>query len=145
MKKISVLLIFLSFILTGCLNPAAVAIVENMYTEALMENDEAAASYFSTSYLETHPIEELAEELRVQVRYAEGVKLLNAIEVKQNRLNEDIVETLDETYQDEWHFIALDAPEDQIMTWIVLKTETKYEIVDGQLLAVEEYNENVLQ
>lgn len=145
MKKISVLLIFLSFILTGCLNPAAVAIVENMYTEALMENDEAAASYFSTSYLEAHPIEGLAEELREQVRYAEGVKLLNAIEVKRNRLNEDIAETLDETYQDEWHFIALDAPENQIMIWIVLKKEMKYEIVDGEKLTIEDYNENVLQ
>lgn len=145
MKKISVLLIFLSFILTGCLNPAAVGIVEDMYKQALMEDDEAITSYLSTSYLDAHPVEELANELREQVRDAKGVSLLNAIEVKRNRLNADITEILDEAYHDQWHFIVLDAPEDHVIIWIVLKTKTKYEVVDGGMFTVEEYNENVLK
>lgn len=145
MKKISILLVILSFILSGCFNPASVAIVEDMYTEALVENDEGVMSYFGMSYLEAHPIEELADELAEQVRYAQGVKLLNIIEVRQNQLNSEIVADLDETYQDEWHFIVLDAPDEQIMTWVVLKTASQYEIVDGELISIEEYQEDVLK
>lgn len=144
MKKIVYLLLPV-FLLTGCTNPVAVSIVEDVYTEALMEEDEAVASYFNPAYLTEHPIETLSDELAVQAQNAGGIKLLNAAELTRNLLNPDIVEELDETYSDNWFYVALTADENHIMTWIVLKTSTQYEIVEGEKITVEAYNEDVLK
>ena len=144
MKKILITLIFPVFILTGCLNTLSVAIVEDMYTEALLEEDAQVAAYFSEEYLTENPIEPLADELAGHVRNAGGVKLLNAVEVTRNRLNPAIASELDETYSDEWYYIVNNADENSVMTWIVLKKSSQYEIVDGEELTTDDYNENVL-
>lgn len=132
-------------ILTGCFNPVAVSIVEDMYTEALLEDEARIAPYFSEAYLSENPIDELSEEVVQHVRNVGGTKLLNTAEVPRNRLNSDIVAELDKTYEDDWFYIALDAGEDEIMTWVVIKTSTHYEIVDGEKISIATYNDEVLK
>lgn len=131
--------------LTGCLSPASVTIVTDMYTEALKEEEEGVAAFFSEAFLAEHAIDELTEELANHVRNAGGVQLLNTVELKTHQLNEAIAEELDETYRDDWFYIVLESDEDEIMTWIVLRTNTHYEIVDGEKMTVDAYNENVLR
>lgn len=146
MKKVIYLLLLLSlFLITGCTNPVAVTIVEDMYTEALMEEDDAVATYFNPAYLVEHPIETLSDELAVHAQRAGGIKLLNAVELTRNLLNPDIVKELDEIYSDDWFYVALDVDKSHIMTWIVLKTSTQYEIVDGEKMTVDAYNNDVLK
>lgn len=144
MKKVIYLLLSV-LLLTGCTNPAAVSIVEDMYTEALMEEDDAVATYFNPTYLVEHPIETLSDELAVHAQNAGGIKLLNAVELTRNLLNPDIVEKLDEAYSNDWFYVALNADENHIMTWIVIKTSTHYEIVDGENMTVDIYNDDVLK
>lgn len=144
MKKIFIILISSIFILTGCLNPIAVSVVEDMYTHALMEEDEIVATYFSEAFLSENPVGPLTDELAEQAQNVGGIKLLNSIELRKNQLQPDIVTELGETYSEEWFYIVVQPDEDYIMTWIVLKKETHYEIVDGEKMTVEAYNENVL-
>lgn len=143
MRKITALLVSSVFLLTGCFNPASVSVVEDMYGQALMENEAAVAAYFSEEFLSEHPIEELVEELAVQVRSVEGVKLLNAIELTRKRLNPEIVEELDEMYEERWHYVVNDAGGEDIMTWVVLKTSSQYEIVETEKVTNEYYNESI--
>lgn len=144
MKKILITLIFLILILSGCLNTLSASIVEDMYTKTLLDEDEQVAAYFSEAYLAEHPIGTLADELAGHVRNVGGVKLLNTVEVTQNRLNPNIASELDETYSDEWYYIVNNADENSVMTWIVLKKSSQYEIVDGEEMTTDAYNENVL-
>lgn len=131
--------------LTGCLNPVSVSVVTEMYKEALLEEEENVAAYFSDAFLDDYSIDELTQELASHVRNAGGIQLLNTVEIKRNQLNEAIVTELDETYEDDWFYIALESGKDEIMTWIVLRTSTHYEIVDGEKMTVDAYNENVLR
>lgn len=143
MKKLLVLLLSIVVILTGCLNPASVRVIEDMYTQALMEEEEAVATYFSDDILEEHPIEELTQELASHPRAVGGISLLNAAQLTRNRLQPDIVEELDEKYDEEWHFVVNDATEGEVMTWVLLKTPTQYLIVEGEKVSIEEYQEHI--
>ncbi|MHA6251524.1 hypothetical protein [Oceanobacillus sp. CAU 1775] len=145
MKKLIFILFLSIFILTGCFNPIAVSVIEDMYTAALMEEQEETLSYFSAEYLQEHSPDELSEELVEHVRYAGGIKLLNAVELTRNRLNEDIVAALEAAYDNNWYYVALDAGENEIMTWVIIKGSTQYEIVDGEKMTIDEYNDNVLK
>lgn len=145
MKKLIIILFVASFLLTACFNPIAVSVVEDMYEAALLEDEAEISSYFSDAYLEEHSSEELSAELAEHVRYAGGVKLLNTVELPRNRLNDDIVTELDDAYDDNWYYIVLDASEEEVMTWIVIKGSSQYEVVDGEKMNHSEYNENVLQ
>ncbi|MCG5102134.1 hypothetical protein [Oceanobacillus alkalisoli] len=143
MRKMIILLAAAAFLLTGCFNPASVSVVEDMYEEALLEDEAAVAAYFNKEFLREYPIEELADELATQVRNVEGIKLLNAIELTGKRLNPEIAAELDDTYEERWHYIVNDAGEGDIMTWIVLKTSTHYEITDGKKVTADYYNKHI--
>lgn len=144
MKKLIIILFVASFLLTACFNPIAVSVVEDMYEAALLEDEAEISSYFSDAYLEEHSLEELSAELAEHVRYAGGVKLLNTVELPRNRLNESIVTELDNAYGDDWYFIVLDAGEGEVMTWTVIKGSSQYEVVAGEKMTVDSYNEDVL-
>lgn len=137
------MIVFVSsvFLLTGCFNAGSVSVVEDMYEQALLENEAAVATYFSEEFLSEHPIEELVEGLAAQVRSVEGVKLLNAIELNHKQLNPEIVEELNGLYEGRWHYVVNDAGGETIMTWVVLKTSSQYEIVEAEKVTNVYYNE----
>lgn len=145
MKRLSIVLLLSILLLTGCLNPISVSVVEEMYTNALLENQENAAAYFTDEYLAENPPERLTEELAAHARSAGGVKSLNGIEVTKNRLNPELVKLYDEMFKDEWYYVAVQPDEKHIVAWIVLNKETQYEIAAGEKLTVKEYNEYVLK
>lgn len=147
MKQFSIIAICClpGFFLSGCMNSIAASVVEDVYEAALMEDDATVQTYFSKEYLTEHPLDELSDELGQDVRNMEGVKLLNVTEHKQGELDPDIVEELNNMYQDDWHFIALQTSNDEIMTWVVLKGEQQYTIVDGKKVSVETYNDKILK
>lgn len=142
-KRLIVILFISSFLLTGCLSPASVSVVDDMYTQALLEEEEALASYFSEEFLNEHPLDQLTEELAGHVRDVGGTNLLNTVELRPKELNPEIVEELDQRYDVPWYFIVNDADGENIMTWVVIKTSTQYQIVEGEKLNRNQYNEDI--
>ena len=145
MKKVFLIIISLIGVLSGCLNPTSVRVVEDMYTKALLEDSDAVATYFSEEMLLERSAEELTEELAAHPRHVGGIPLLNATELTRNRLNPEIVEELDATYDEKWHFIVNDAAEGEVMTWIVIKTPSQYEIVAGEQITNTHYQQHILK
>lgn len=143
MKKFLFILISLIF-LTGCFNPTSVRVVEDMYNKAILEEDEVVAQFFSDEVLAQYSPDELTEELASHARNVGGIPLLNAMELTRNRLNPKIVEELDATY-DNWYFIVNDASEEEVMTWVLIKTATQYEVVTGEKLSNTEFQKNILK
>ena len=48
-------------------------------------------------------------------------------------------------YDEDWRFIVVQTGENTIKTWVVLRGETQYYIVDGQVMDVKTYNREVLK
>ncbi|WP_339227173.1 hypothetical protein NSQ77_16680 [Oceanobacillus sp. FSL K6-2867] len=132
-------------LLSGCFNSTAVSVVSDMYEAALLEDNELVGTYFSEDYMEEHPLEELSDELAEDVRNRGGVNLLNMKELQERNLQTDISKKLNDAYDEDWRFIVVQTDDDTIKTWIVLRGETQYYIVDGQVMDVETYNREVLQ
>ncbi|MBP2077195.1 hypothetical protein [Oceanobacillus polygoni] len=144
-RLVIVILCIPVLLLSGCLNPAAVSVVSDMYEAALLENDELVATYFSEDYLEKHPLEELSDELAADVRNRGGVNLLNMKELQGRNLQSEIVQALNDTYAEDWSFVVLQTDDDTIQTWVVKRGETQYYIVEGQKMNVDTYNGAVLK
>jgi hypothetical protein len=145
MRRIGIILFASLFILSGCFRPSAVAIIDNMYTEAIMEENEAdVLAYFSDEFLEEIPSDQLIEEVLLHARDVGGIQLLNTAEIREGQLNPAIREELNESFQDNWHFIVNEADGEHVMTWVVVRRTTHYEIVDGEKLTAEDYRQEVL-
>ena len=146
MKKLRMALPLLpALLLAGCFHSAAVSVVQNMYEAALVENEELVEAYIDENYLEDKSLEEITEELAADARKMQGVKSMNITEHTASHLNENLTEEMDASYGDNWHYIVAQTGEDSIMTWILLKGETQYYIMDGQKVSVEEYNKEILK
>jgi hypothetical protein len=146
MKRLITIAILTSVLfLSGCLNPIAISVVQDAYEAALVENDRLVETYFSKDYLSEHPIEELSDELAEDVRNREGTKLMNFKEHGEGRLNPEVVQALNEKYNDEWNFVVAQTSDETIMIWIVIKGERQYSIVDGKKIDVDTYLKDVLK
>ena len=146
MKQLIIILILTSILfLSGCLNPVAVSVVEDTYEAALMKNDALVESYFSKDFLAEHPIEELSDELAEDVRNREGTKLMNFKEHGEGHLNPEVIQALNEKYNNEWNFVVAQTSDATIMIWIVIKGERLYSIVDGKEVDVNTYLEDILK
>lgn len=143
MRKVLLIIAGCVIMLSGCLNSVAVKVVDDMYTNAIMEESETVEFYFSDEYFSQYPLDSLIEELASHMRHAGGVTLLNTIELTRNQLDENIVHELDEKYDEKWHFVVNDADDEHVMTWIVVKTSTQYEIVEGNKVTIKDYQDQI--
>ncbi|MFD1848750.1 hypothetical protein [Oceanobacillus bengalensis] len=146
MKKIGVIIgISTLFLLSGCMNPTSVRIVEDMYRAAIMEEDTKVESYFSEEFmLENEPFSEVKDKIHTDAINMKGIEFMNTTEIREKDLNPEIAEGLNDTF-DEWSYIVTQIDEDQIMTWVVQRGETQYYIVEGKAYPIDAYNEEVLE
>lgn len=146
MKKIRMALPLLpALLLAGCFHSAAVSVVQDMYEAALVENEQLVEAYFDDNYLEDKSLTEITEELAEDARAMQGVTSMNITEHTSRHLNENLAEQMDALYGDNWHYIVAQTGGDSIMTWILIKGETQYYIMDGQKISVEQYNKEILK
>lgn len=145
MKKLILIIVCMAFVLTGCLRPGAAAIVEDMYRQALLEEEEVFRAFFSEEFLEDNPPDELMEEVLMQVRDVGGLTLLNTAEVRTDDLNEQVREALNARFKDDWQVIVNDADDGNVMVWVVLRTSTRYVIADGEKMTPEAYQNEIRQ
>ena len=144
-RLIAVMICIPMLLLSGCFNAVAVSVVSDMYEAALLEDDELVETYFSEDYLARHPLEELSDELAEDVHTRGGINLLNMKELQERNLQKDISQDLNNVYDEDWRFIVVQTGENTIKTWVVLRGETQYYIVDGQVMDVKTYNREVLK
>ncbi|WP_249870373.1 hypothetical protein [Oceanobacillus saliphilus] len=144
-KMITILILIPVLLLSGCLNPTVVSLVEKAYEAALVENDALVETFFAEEYLAEHPLEELSDEMAEDVRNRAGVKLMNIKEHREDHLDSEVVEKLNEAYDGEWYFVAAQTDDETIMTWVVQRGEYQYYIVDGEKVDVDTYLEDILK
>ncbi|MFC4024000.1 hypothetical protein ACFOUV_09350 [Oceanobacillus longus] len=138
------ILTFILF-LSGCMNPAVVSVVQDVYEAALVENDVLVETYFSEDYLADHSLEKLSAEMREDVRNREGIKLMNMKEHKERQLTPEVVEMLNEEYDKDWNFVTVQTSDDRMMIWIVVRGEQRYYIIDGKKMDTETFLEDILK
>lgn len=143
MKRLVGILASLLFLLAGCLNPVAVRLVEDMYTQALIEEEQAMEMYYSEEFLQEQPLESFSDELAEHVRHVGGVPLLNAVELTRNQLNPEIADALDGKYGDDWSYVVNDADKGYLMAWVVKRTSGIYKIIEAEKITVDHYHDYV--
>ncbi|RDW15506.1 hypothetical protein CWR45_17150 [Oceanobacillus chungangensis] len=112
---------------------------------ALNGDVDTAVSYFSEDYLADKQLDELMSELTADVINMEGIAFMNIIELNERKLNSELIEQLDNSYGEGWHFIIAKVAQDHIMTWVVQKGSAQYYIVGGEEVHVDKYNEEILK
>lgn len=145
MKKLLLFAVVISCLfLSGCMNSVTARIVEDMYLAALKEEEDTTASYFSEEYLADKQLDELMAEVANGAINMEGIAFMNIIELKERKLNPELIEKLDNSYGEGWHFVIAKVAQDRIMTWVVQKGSTQYYIVGGEEVHIDKYNEEIL-
>ncbi|MFD1065932.1 hypothetical protein [Oceanobacillus locisalsi] len=130
--------------LAGCLSPNSVQVVNDMYEAALMEEEENTASYFSEAYLEAYQIEELTNELAEDVRNMHGVHMMNITLIHDRELQDNYLESIGLSAEQDIHVIAAQTDEQEVMVWIIERGHTQYTIIDGERYDFDTYNDIVL-
>lgn len=143
MKKLGILL-FTIMLLGGCMSSNAVRVVEDMYRKVMME-DERVEGFFSKQFMEANaPFDEYKDKLYSDVIEREGVALMHLKELSKNQMNTSLVEELDLSNGDHWHFVVAQVDDDHVMLWVVQRGERQYTIVDGKEMHVDEYRNYIL-
>ncbi|WP_162800333.1 hypothetical protein [Oceanobacillus zhaokaii] len=146
MKRLGLFSFVVCFLLlSGCMNSVTARIVEDMYMAALNEDVDKAVSYFSEDFLADKQLDELMSDLTADVINMEGIAFMNIIELNERKLNPDLIEKLDDSYGEAWHFVIAKVDQNHIMTWVVQKGSSQYYIVGGEEVHVDKYNEEVLK
>ncbi len=144
-KRGIVLAFFTAILLTGCMNPSYVHVVEDMYRAAVSEDWERAASYFSKEFFaEREPMEQFLEEIAWVVREMEGADMMNSRELKRKQISNKLTEELDEQYGENWRLVVSQSVDDTVMLWVVQKGADQYYIADGKQISAKVYREEVL-
>lgn len=145
MKRLVLLIIMcIPVFLAGCLSPNSARIVNDMYTAALMGEEENVASYFSEEYLEAHPIEELTNEAAEDVRAMYGVNMMNITLIRDRELQDNYIESIGLSDEQDLFVITAQTDEAEVMVWIVERGKTQYTIIQGERYDFDTYNEKVL-
>ncbi len=144
-KRGIVFAFFTSLLLTGCMNPSYVHVVEDMYRAAVSDDWERAVSYFSEEFIaEQELMEQFLEEIAWDVREMEGVDMMNSRELKRKHISEVLKKELDEKHGENWRLVVSQSVDDTVMLWVVQKGADQYYIVDGKQIAAKVYREEVL-
>ncbi|MEK4297966.1 hypothetical protein MKY30_00925 [Oceanobacillus sp. FSL W8-0428] len=145
MKRLVLLIVMcIPVFLAGCLSPNSARIVNDMYTAALMDEEENVASYFSEEYLEAHPIEELTNEAAEDVRAMYGVNMMNITLIRDRELQDNYIESIGLSDDQDLFVITAQTDEAEVMVWIVERGKTQYTIIQGERYDFDTYNEKVL-
>ncbi|MFD1451207.1 MULTISPECIES: hypothetical protein [Oceanobacillus] len=145
MKRLVLLIVMcIPVFLAGCLSPNSARIVNDMYTAALMGEEENVASYFSEEYLEAHPIEELTNEAAEDVRAMYGVNMMNITLIRDRELQDNYIESIGLSDEQDLFVITAQTDEAEVMVWIVERGKTQYTIIQGERYDFDTYNEKVL-
>ncbi|GEN87651.1 hypothetical protein [Oceanobacillus sojae] len=145
MKRLVLLIVMcIPVFLAGCLSPNSARIVNDMYTAALMGEEENVASYFSEEYLEAHPIEELTNEAAEDVRAMYGVNMMNITLIRDRELQDNYIESIGLSDEQNLFVITAQTDEAEVMVWIVERGKTQYTIIQGERYDLDTYNEKVL-
>ncbi len=145
MKRLVLLIVMcIPVFLAGCLSPNSARIVNDMYTAALMGEEENVASYFSEEYLEAHPIEELTNEAAEDVRAMYGVNMMNITLIRDRELQDNYIESIGLSDEQNLFVITAQTDEAEVMVWIVERGKTQYTIIQGERYDFDTYNEKVL-
>ncbi|WP_152655338.1 hypothetical protein [Oceanobacillus sp. CFH 90083] len=145
MKHLLLLIVIcIPLFLAGCLSPNSVRVVNDMYQAALMEEEEKVASYFSEDFLEAHPIKELTHELAEDVRAMYGVNMMNITLIRDRELQDDYIESLGLSDEQEVYVITAQTDEREVMVWIVERGRSQYTILQGERYDFDTYHDIVL-
>lgn len=145
MKRVALLIVIcIPLFLAGCLSPNSVRVVSDMYTAALMDEEENVASYFSEEYLEAHPLEELINESAEDVRAMYGVNMMNITLIRDRDLQDNYIESIGLSDDQDLYVITAQTDETEVMVWIIERGESQYTIIQGERYDFDTYNEKVL-
>ncbi|MDQ0231383.1 hypothetical protein [Metabacillus malikii] len=143
MKKMN-LLTFLAiiFLLTACSSSDssnAAGAIKTMYKAALNHDVETFTRMVSDDVMDYYNPEDSMEDLRETINEAGGLAELKVLEISKDKLNEEMVKSFSEEFQNNWHFVVQDINQDEFLCWILVKGDRYYQVIYVEDLSQDEF------
>ncbi|UJL45477.1 hypothetical protein KFZ58_13835 [Virgibacillus sp. NKC19-16] len=144
MKKVAISIVISCLLLSGCLNQASARVVEDMYNAALTGDKEYVHAVFAENDAAIDEnLDEVMEQLASQVEDMQGTKNMGIRELRNRHLQDDLIENLDETYDENWYLVVARLGDDTLALW-TLQSDGYYYVADHKEMSNDAYNEEIL-
>ncbi|WP_373893511.1 hypothetical protein ACUL41_04995 [Virgibacillus natechei] len=144
MKKVAIFIVMSSILLSGCMNQASARVVDDIYNAALKGDDEYIESVFAEKYADTNAnLDDVLAQLASQVEDMQGTKNMGIRELRHRQLQDDVIENMDETYDENWYLVVARLGDDTLALW-TLQSDDYYFVADYEEMSNDVYNEEIL-
>ncbi|MBY7144265.1 hypothetical protein KFZ56_14640 [Virgibacillus sp. NKC19-3] len=144
MKKVAIFIVIFSSLLSGCLNQASAKVVEDIYNAALKGDEDYVRAVFAENDADVDEhLSEIMEQLATEVEDMQGTKNMGIRELRNRQLQDDLIEHLDEKYDENWYLIAARLDDETVALW-TMQSDGYYFVADYEELSNDTYHKEIL-